>query len=161
MPPKPDRHDWNELNSYFRIHEAYLDRAMADGFVIGHDLDQPLVLSDEVILTGRIECQHDLFLDVDKRLEIMNRNGRLYIRTRRYNYQAMIVGSEPRPVFRDDNAHSYLGHPDDHHRHGVNYQDWIYIGPPQWIGHDTWPLLNEVIDELHQWWLTTGWQLSP
>lgn len=75
------------------------------------------------------------------------------------NDQAMIVCSEPRAVFRYDDAHSYPGHGDNHHRHGVNYADWTYLEPPQWIGHDRWPLLSEVIDELHQWRLTTGRQL--
>lgn len=47
----------------------------------------------------------------------------------------MIVGSEPRPIFRYDNAHSYPGHADDHHKHCVNYQSLSYIDPPRWIGH--------------------------
>lgn len=73
----------------------------------------------------------------------------------------MIVGSEPRPVFRYDNAHSYPGHADSHHRHGVDYRNWTYVEPPQWVGHENWPLLSEVIAELHQWWFTTGWQTNP
>lgn len=124
-----------------------------------HNLDRCDVLSDEAILSGRIVCQNGMFLDVAKQLEILDRGGRLYVKTRRSNDQAMIVGSEPRAVFRYDDAHSYPGHGDNHHRHGVNYADWTYLEPPQWIGHDRWPLLSEVIDELHQWWLTTGWQL--
>ncbi len=129
--------------------------------MLSHDLDQFDVLPDELILAGRIVCQNGMFFDVDKRLEIRDRGGRLYVRTRRYNYQAMIMGSDPRPVFRYDNAHAYPGHADDHHRHGVNYEDWTYNEPPQWVGHDRWPLLSEVIDELYQWWLTTGWRLRP
>ncbi len=163
MLAKPDRHNWNELNTYLRIHESYLAQAVESGFVLSHDLDafEPDVLQGELILAGRIECKNGLFLDVDKHLEILDRQGRLYVRTREYSYQAMIVGSKTRPVFRYDNAHIHPSHADDHHKHCVNYQDWTYITPPQWIGHDNWPVLSEVIDELHQWWMSTGWQLTP
>lgn len=61
MPAKPDPHDWNEINTYFLIHEAYLARAMDEGFVLSHGLDDPLVLPDSVPLEGRIVCQHGIF----------------------------------------------------------------------------------------------------
>ncbi len=160
MPAKPNRHDWNALDTYFHIHEAYMQRFMDDGFVIDHDLGNPLVLSDTVRLSGRIRCQHGIFLDVDKVLEIERRNGKAYVRTQRYNYQAMIAGSPPRPIFRYDNAHGYPGHADDHHKHCVDYRVWEYIEPPEWIGHDRWPHISDVVEELQLWWLEIGQYLN-
>jgi hypothetical protein len=161
VPETRDSHDWNALDTYFIIHDAYLQRAMDDGFVLSHNLSNPLVLPDTVVLRGRIDCEHGIFLDVDKVLEVMYRGGRPYVRTQRYNYQAMIVGSEPRPIFRYDNAHIYPGHTDRHHKHRVDFETWTYIEPPDWVGHEAWPHINEVIEELQLWWLEIGFALTP
>lgn len=56
---------------------------MERGIVREHNLDQCDVLSDEAILSGRIVCQNGMFLDVAKQLEILDRGGRLYVKTRR------------------------------------------------------------------------------
>lgn len=75
MPAKPDRHNWNELHTYLHIHQTYLDLAMDQGIALSHDLGQFELLQDGARLIGRIVCRHGMFLDVDKQLEIMDRNG--------------------------------------------------------------------------------------
>jgi hypothetical protein len=154
-------HDWNSLDSYLFIHETYMQQFMDDGFVVENSVTAiPLGTPPrEVILRGRIRCQHGLFVDVLKILEVDNRNGKLYVRTSEYHYHAGVGGEEDRAIFRYDNAHSYLGHGDAHHKHRFDHFTWERIEPPEWVGQETWPHLNEVIEELRTWWYEIGQNL--
>ncbi len=59
--------------------------------------------------------------------------------------------------FSDTTAHchGYAGHKDEHHKH-----IWEQIDPPEWVGRSGWPHLNEVIEELQDWWEETGQHLD-
>ncbi|HEX5498394.1 MAG TPA: hypothetical protein VFX03_04170, partial [Thermomicrobiales bacterium] len=67
-----------------------------------------------------------------------------------------VSGSEERSIFRYDNADSKPGHEDAHHKHLFDPATWREKLPEEWIGFDRWPHLNEVIEELRDWWETTG-----
>jgi hypothetical protein len=150
-----DRHGWTSLDHYFHVHESHMQRFMASGFVLSHDLDTSPI-PNGLILSGRIRCQNGLFTDVRKVLVVEDRHGRPWVRTERYSYQAGLEDGENRPIFRYDNAHPYRGHADDYHRHRFDPTTWEEIDPPEWIGRENWPHLSDVIDELHGWWDAIG-----
>lgn len=114
---------------------------------------------DEYRIIGRLSCPHGLFVDVRKILRI-NPLGQM--RTRQYRYHAGVIGPRDRPIFRYDNAHPYSieGHHDAHHRHRFDHVTWEEIEPPEWVGRDRWPHLDEVVRELMAWWETTGRNLD-
>jgi len=68
-------------------------------------------------------------------------------------------GPEDRPIFRYDNAHKYRGHSDEHHKHCFDPSNWEEIGRPVWVGRDQWPHLDEIIEELREWWEDSGQHL--
>lgn len=111
------------------------------------------------MIGGRLVCRHGLFVEIDKKLQV-NQHGQA--RTTRYDYHAGVLGLDDRPIFRYDNAHTYAreGHPDAHHRHRFDHVTWEEIEPPEWVGYDRWPHLDEVVRELMTWWKTTGGHLD-
>jgi hypothetical protein len=165
VPARRDRgdpHDWNSLDSYLHIHESYMQQFIDDGFIVDHDIKTTLVGKPpgQLILRGRIRCQHGLFLEVLKELEVENRSGRLYVRTEQYNYHAGVEGDLDRGIFRYDNAHPYPGHGDAHHKHEFDHTTWQRIEPPAWVGREGWPHLSDVIEELRTWWYEKGQYLN-
>jgi hypothetical protein len=154
-------HDWNTLDNYLHVHARYMELHLASGFVIADDLafefrDDPSAL----VIRGRIQCRHGLFVDVDKTLVVREQRGRVLVRTVDYAYHAGIAGAEDRPIFRYDNAHSYEGHADAHHKHRFDHKTWTPIDPPVWVGEADWPHLSDVINELLGWWNDTGQRLE-
>jgi len=128
-------------------------------FDVDDSVDYNFASSDVFQMRGRVQCEHDVFVDVDKTLEVNDRN---YARTINYSYHAGIEGPADRPIFRYDNAHRYVkeGHEDDHHRHRFDHATWLEIEPPEWVGRDQWPHPTEVIEELRAWWASTGQLLN-
>ncbi len=157
--PRPgDPHGWTSLQNYLNVHHRRLDNLRGDFIVadnLRYDFPSPWLFE----IRGRIFCQHGLFLDVDKTLEI---NRRQQVRTIKYSYHAGVEGEQDRPIFRYDNAHRYVreGHPDEHHRHRFDHATWREIDPPDWVGRERWPHLSDAIEELRVWWESTGIQLD-
>lgn len=153
-----DPHGWNALPNYLKVHHRYLDDLRGD-FVLEDSLDYDFPAPDTFEIRGRVWCRHGLFVDVDKTLEVDERNR---VRCTKYSYHAGLEGTEDRAIFRYDNAHRYAreGHGDEHHRHRYDHATWQEIEPPEWIGRGGWPHLNEVIEELRDWWETTGQRLG-
>lgn len=153
-----DPHGWNALHNYLKVHHRYLDDLRGD-FVVDDDLEYDVPARDLFEIRGRIRCRHGLFVDVDKTLEINEKNQ---VRTIKYSYHAGVEGPQDRTIVRYDNAHRYAreGHADEHHRHRYNHSTWQEIEPPEWIGRDRWPHLNEVIEEVREWWEVTGRHLG-
>ena len=116
---------------------------------------------EEFGLSGRVRCLHGLFVDVDKVLAVRIQRGRRMVRTVEYSYHVGIEGKRNRPIFRYDNAHPYPGHPDAHHKHRFDPVSGRRIEPPDWVGEAGWPHLSDIIDELQEWWTTTGRFLAP
>ena len=102
------------------------------------------------MIRGRVSCQHGLFVDVYKTLDLRE-DG--MVCGNRYNYQACrITYSQTRELFRYDNAHGerpHPGHQDPFHKH-------TFDGQMEWIGLASWPTLFQVIEELHEWWEESG-----
>lgn len=149
---RPHSHDWNALPKYLKAHEGHLD-SLRGYFVEDDDLQYDYLPPDMYEIKGRIRCKHGLFVDVNKTLEIDDKN---YVRTAKYSYHAGIESAKDRLIFRYDNAHSHEGHADEHHKHRYDPSTWQAITPVEWIGHDRWPHLNVVIEELREWWESTG-----
>ncbi len=153
---KPDRHGWNALDKYLQIHDRRLDALRGD-FVLADNLTYGFVDQYHYEIRGRIVCRHGLFVDVVKTLEVDRRHR---ARTIRYSYHAGIRGPQGRPILRYDNAHPYPGHADAHHKHRFDHTTWKPIEPPDWVGHDGWPHLSDVLGELKAWWDAVGQHLG-
>jgi hypothetical protein len=134
-----------------------------EGFVTEDGLTFQFTKPDTLLLKGRVRCRNGLFIDVEKFLEVRRRGDRTEVRTGTYSYHAGVEGSAARSIFRYDNAHTYVreGHPDTHHKHTFDYSTWTEKTPPEWIGEERWPHLSDVLEELRQWWETTGRHLDP
>jgi hypothetical protein len=154
-----DRHGWNSLNHYLSIHESIL-ATFSDYFVHSDNLQTRLVDQNTLTIRGRISCTGNLYLDVHKVLEI---NERDQVRTIWYSYQACIDLDPPQRIFRYDNAHRYIqeSHPDAHHKHIFDPSTGAELpGSPEWIGHEGWPTLGEVLAEMYEWHLENGQHLK-
>lgn len=149
-----DRHGWTSLQNYLKVHQSYLD-LFREYFILDDDLQYLFADGSRFTIRGRIRCQHGLFIDVKKRLDV---NIWSQVQTYRYDYHAGLEGPLDRPIFRYDNAHVYRreGHADEHHKHRFDSTTWQEIEPPEWIGRARWPHLSEVVEELESWWRTTG-----
>jgi len=153
-----DPHGWNSLENYLHVHHRRLNE-FRDHFVVGDNLSYELVDLHTFAIKGRVHCEHGLFLQVDKTLEI-NDTGQ--VRTLRYSYHAGVAGDRDRPIFRYDNFHPYTreGHQDEHHKHRFNQHTWEETEPPEWIGRHRWPHLDQAIEELRKWWADVGQALD-
>lgn len=148
--PRGDRHGWNSLDHDLSIHESILDE-FREFFIIETNLRTRLFNEDTLTIRGRIFCQGNLYLDVFKILELNHRNQ---VRTYQYSYQACINAAPSRRIFRYDNAHTYAreGHADPHHKHTFDPRTGVEVrSSPQWVGHEGWPTLADVLTEIHEW----------
>jgi hypothetical protein len=104
----------------------------------------------------------NLFIDVETHLILRTTKGRRQVRIDKYAFHAGVGGVQDRSVFRYDNFHVYSreGHPDAHHKHIFDHSTWRERTPPEWIGEDRWPHLSDVLEELRQWWESTGQHLD-
>jgi hypothetical protein len=155
MPPG-DPHGWNDLDNYLNVHDAWL-RQFHGYFLLENRLTLDVLGPATLVIRGRLHFVGDLFIDVDKTLEI---NALNQVRTVRYSYHAGIAGRADRPIFRYDNAHPHPGHIDEHHKHLFDLQTWREIKPPVCVTRAGWPTLGQVIEELFEWWEETGQFLS-
>ena len=153
-----DRHGWSSLQNYLTVHNNCLDNYRAY-FIVSDSLVYQFATPGLLTISGRVAFQHGLFLDVDKLLEVNNRHQ---VRTISYSYHAGVEGPQDRAIFRYDNAHQYVreGHEDAHHKHRFDPKSWNELEPPIWIGRNGWPHLSEVIEELIEWWDSTGKDLE-
>jgi hypothetical protein len=103
-----------------------------------------------IVIRGRISCQHNLFVDVHKTLDLRE-DG--VVCGDRYKYQACRkTASQTHELFRYDNERHerpHPGHSDPFHKH-------TFDGQVEWIGIASLPTLFQVIEELHEWWEESG-----
>lgn len=111
----------------------------------------PEIGHGQLTLRGDLHCSGGLVLHVHKVLEINEHDQVLAVD---YSYHAYVPTLENRPVFRYDNSHIHaeLGHPDAFHKHLYSAITGREVAI-HWIGRDYWPFMNEVIEELYEWWL--------
>jgi hypothetical protein len=154
------RHDWNSFEGYFNAHDRRMADLCREGFILEDGLSRDWLGREFVVIRGRLRCQHSLFIDVLKYLEVRETRTRTMVRTLRYRYHAGVEGTADRPIFRYDNADIKTGHDDAHHKHNFDYTSWREIDPPQWVGAEGWPHLSEVVEELRDWWDAEGINLG-
>jgi hypothetical protein len=160
-----DRHGWNELSNYLLIHERQVQAFADEGFVLSDGLHAVITRDRQkrpaaVAIKGRLTCAHDLFLDIEMHLDIMERDSRAWVRLGACKYHAGIAGEAHRTIFRYDTSHPYTDHEDNYHKHLFDHSTWREVGTPIWIGRRDWPHLSEVLEELQVWWRDTGRHLS-
>lgn len=149
------------LERYLHILDRQLEMCQASGFVVRDELGSALEDDPpELVIRGRIRCQHGLFVDVDATLAIRDQRGRATVWMLTYSYHAGIEGPVDRPVFRYDNAHDYPDHADAHHKHHFDHTTWKRRDPPEWIGEARCPRLIDVLHELGDWWQEIGQHLD-
>jgi hypothetical protein len=155
-------HGWNSLDNYLHVHSRRMQDFQDEEFVVDDSLTLQILRADRLAIVGRIRCRGGLFIDVDKSPAVRVVRNRRQVRIVRYTYYAGIEGSAARGIFRYDNAHTYFkeGHPDAHRKHRFDHSTWTEIAPPVWIGEDRWPHLSDVIEELREWWESTGRHLD-
>ena len=105
-------HDWFPYEQYQVVHQSYMDRLRDEGLVLRDTLsfyeseaaNGELVL---VVLRGRLICSLGVVIRVDKKMLVRrDTRNRYIVRTRFYQYHAMIRGrSGRRDLSRIDNAH--------------------------------------------------------
>ena len=141
-----------KFNRYQEIHDSYLDSFLREGFIADHTLIFSGSNFYRFSLKGEIACLGNILITVDKTLEVLQdyRKNAL-VQTVMYNYNVSVRGYGN--VFRYDNSHSRIGHPDNHHKHEfdwkLNDQD---EGKVIWVGAEKWPTLGEVIEEARDWY---------
>ncbi len=146
------RHSPIRISRYKEIHDSYMESFLNEHFISCHTLTFSANDPDEILLEGEIACLGNILITVDKTLEILQdyRKNAL-VQTVIYNYNVSVRGYGN--VFRYDNSHARIGHPDNHHKHEfdwkLNDQD---EGKVIWIGAEKWPTLGEVIEEARDWY---------
>lgn len=162
-----DRHGWNHIDNFFFLFFGQVEDLLEQGFVVEDDIhvrESKASLTDSkttdhgqgTYIEGRLLCRDHLFVDVEIELSVTWRGGRQWVRIAECKYHAGILGDSARTVFRYDNAHPYPEHPDSFHKHVFDATTWQQVGMPIWIGRENWPQLSEVLEELREWWESTG-----
>lgn len=159
MNRNSDRHAPNRFSSYAEIHETVMSRFKSRDFVSVDSLEFLPVFGFEGFegfrLSGEIACLGEIVLWVDKTLDALEEiRGDVIVQTTLYSYNAYVRGYHN--IFRYDNLDGdYLrpGHLDEHHRHVFDWRNGTErIGSPYWVGHDDWPTLGDVLQELETWY---------
>jgi hypothetical protein len=142
-----------EFGRYFEIHSTAMARHERDGLVVAHDLrliDVPI----GVLIVGRIRCQADMLIDVDKILRVHSGEGQTAIvQTDSYSYHALVEGLGN--LLRYCSPHNDAAHPDHrpyHHKHVFDPLSGDAAGCVEEIEADEWPTLSEVIHEVCGWY---------
>src|SRR5262245_6799316 len=136
-------HAPTRFSTYFRVHNTRMARWRAGPFVVGDNLEWS-VGATVVQCRGAIVCLGNMYIAVAKDLALTTENEHQMVETIGYAYTVGIHAEGP--LFRYDNAHSWPGHKDEHHKH-------IYPYPFEdrndvvWMGVAGWPMLSEVIEE--------------
>ena len=134
------RHEPNRLASYVEIHETVMEHLRRGGFVVSDDLRFEF-LNDWVVLEGTIICQGGIYIDVFKRLAILDGAGaNAIVQTVEYSYNAVISGKGN--IFRYNSPHPT--HNEFHHVHRFDVLNGDKRGT---VERAIWPLLSEVIEE--------------
>lgn len=144
------RRNWHAWDNYQVVHERKLA-----GFLGHFILDDQLeitVTQSQVLWRGVLYCVGNLELHVTKAQDVEYRQGRPYVRTRRYAYHLQRrIGDQVTYIFRYDNGDRHEGHPDNYHCHRYHADGSVTV---EHIGEQSWPLFDAVIEESRQWWLT-------
>lgn len=143
------KHGPNRLSSYVQVHEAVTERLLRDGFVV-HDSTVFTPLHDSILLEGRIECLGGLYVDVRKRLAILEGEGAdAVVQNVYYSYDVVLRGVGN--VFRYDSPHKT--HNKEHHVHRFDVLSGDREGRVVFLPDESVrPTLGEVLREAEGWY---------
>lgn len=129
-----------------------MDQMRRREFVGDDSLRLENIGSGVLAMTGEIGCRGQIVVQVEKYLLIFDGEGLdANVQTFDYKYNAFVRGRNN--ILRYDNAHSYPGHGDAHHKHMFDWQTGEQLpGFPEWVGENGWPTLGEVLEEVEQWY---------
>lgn len=119
------------------------------GFVASEDLSIMDLGDGSLVMEGRVSCAGGIYIDVWKRLEIIQDDGaNSLVRTVEYTYNAVVAGLGN--IVRYDSPHS--DHNQFHHVHRYeplsgDLRGNVHRVEPQ----DDWPTLGEMIHEVESW----------
>ena len=98
-----------------------------------------------------MRCLAEIEIHVNKSFAVRATGPRRQIRTWRYSYHVLRrVQGRPVNLFRYDNVHTHVGHPDHHHKH--TYGD-DGLDDVLHVGFANWPSLGKVIQEACDIWI--------
>lgn len=142
----PGRHGWNTFENYKHINERRLDE---HPFVENSEVTFSEIEAEGglfIVMDAIVHCRKNVILEVTKYFETMRRGrgeGRLYVRTQSYRYNAWIRGKHN--ILRYDNAHDL----DDYHGHRYDPSTGNLITRSP-MSREEFPLFSEVLDELQE-----------
>jgi hypothetical protein len=153
-----DHSDWISFDRYLAIYDTTLREF--DHLVEQDTTAFEFPSSSVAVLRGRLHCVSGMYLQIHV---VFNRRPANLVCVRRYTFHAGMVRQVDRPIFRYDNAHTYVreGQMDQHHKHRFDVITGKEIVPPVWIGAANQPTLHSVLAELQQWWFDVGQALPP
>jgi len=145
----PGKHGPNRWDRYVAIHDTIMDGYIRKGVVISHDLKWTR-LDDNILLEGRIHCPGGIYIDVTKRIKILEGEGDgAIVQTVAYNYNVTL--DEKGNVFRYDSPHH--DHFKEHHVHRFDVLNGDTLGSVDFLEEeDQRPTLGEVIKEAANWY---------
>ena len=146
----PPQHGPNSLRNYMAVHETVMNQLRRSDFI----REDTLALEEGegfLRLGGHIACKGGIVITVNKILEILEGEGEdAMVQTAKYSYHVQFRGGNS--IFRYDNAHSWDGHADSHHKHLFDSNGVEEENSPIWVGEAAWPKLNDVIHEVVDWY---------
>jgi hypothetical protein len=161
---KPIERKPHGLDGYRHTHDAYMQSLRSTCLVgtrrfIGRDTLAfvPGQVEGTIWLRGQIACLGDIVITVAKMLRIVDAKKNRVL-AERYNYNVHL--SDGALILRYDNAHSHPGHRDAYHKHVYDPFVGDVTGRVEWIGHDYWPTLADVIKEVYRWYGVNASQLE-
>ena len=144
MPGK--KHGPNRLFGYLETHNAVMQRLLLGDFVLKDGISIRSFGNGFFLMSGTVECQGPISLEVEKFLGIVDRTGPL-VQTVEYSYNAALQGIGN--ILRYDSPHPTHNQYHHVHRYDVLNNSAEKVEP---IGDDDWPTLGKVIEELSDWY---------
>jgi hypothetical protein len=128
-----------------------MQRLAREGFVLRHNLELREMGGGIFEMSGDVECDGGILLEVQKMLRIVEGEGReALVRTVEYSYNAKLSGIGN--ILRYCSPHEDGGatHHAEHHKHCF---DDVAAGGDrvEVIEDDKWPTLGQVLEELRGW----------
>ena len=142
-----DPHGRNNWETYKHIHETRLANHEFVDPGKPHTIEYDESQSGLIVIQGRIYCQQDVVLEVEKLLEVSLVNGNRWVRGVRYRYVAWIPrgrGRSATPILRYHNVHE---RDDDYHHRVFDPRTGQQMGYEK-LTRFQFPVLSEVIDEI-------------
>lgn len=142
------KHAPNRLDRYRDIHETVMGQYRDRGFLLNDDLSFEPDGMGNFVLMGRIDFEHGLYIDVTKKLCILDgEDETATVRTFAYTYNAVLTGVGN--ILRYCSPHH--DHHCFHHKHTYDVFRGDRTGTVTKEDAENWPTLGQVFEELYRW----------